>query len=405
MSSYILTDVAHETPSILSLKMERATGDQPITFQPGQYATISYRKGRRPSAVRCFSIASTPTDQDHLELGIRVGGKFTHALERLKPGDAVNIDGPYGNFIFDSMSDTHIVMCAGGIGITPFMSMMRYATKLELMNQLHLVFSVRSQDDIPYFDELKRIALENKFCQITLVVDSGPTNKITEPFNIEQGRINDNILLKAGGSHPERASYFICGPPPFMKAVVKTLRAKDIPEDHIVTEAFSQGPHRQSGRSRAWPANVYAMSALGLAVSTILVLTKDMLKSIPQSILPKTLKSSASNATRQQDVDALVQTLEKKLGTNESPTLVNAKHVAKDAESKAAEVQAENDRRSSLSGSPRNTTSRTTSPTPSPTPTPSPSPSPTPTPLPSPTPTPTPSPVCTTNASGVTVCN
>ena len=310
MPQYKLTDVSHETPSILSLKMQRLENEQAISFQPGQYATISYRKGMRPSAVRCFSIASTPTDQDHLELGIRVGGKFTHALERLNEGDIVTIDGPYGNFIFDSMSDTDVVMCAGGIGITPFMSMMRYATKLDLPNNIHLLFSARSQDDIPYFKELERIAHENKNIKITFVIDSGPTDKIKHPFHSKNGRIDEKILLDVPVERLSSTSYFICGPPPFMKAVVKTLRTHRIADHRIVTEAFSQGPHRQTGRSRAWPANIYALSAVGLAVSTVLILTKDMLKSIPQTMLPKTLKSDTQTATRQSEVDALVQTLD-----------------------------------------------------------------------------------------------
>ncbi len=403
MPQYKLTDVSHETPSILSLKMQRLENEQAISFQPGQYATISYRKGMRPSAVRCFSIASTPTDQDHLELGIRVGGKFTHALERLNEGDIVTIDGPYGNFIFDSMSDTDVVMCAGGIGITPFMSMMRYATKLDLPNNIHLLFSARSQDDIPYFKELERIAHENKNIKITFVIDSGPTDKIKHPFHSKNGRIDEKILLDVPVERLSSTSYFICGPPPFMKAVVKTLRTHRIADHRIVTEAFSQGPHRQTGRSRAWPANIYALSAVGLAVSTVLILTKDMLKSIPQTMLPKTLKSDAQTATRQSEVDALVQTLEKKLASSEeSPTIAIANQEVKDAETKKAEIEAENERRRASASSKTYTPSYAT---PTPTPTPSPTPTPTPAPTPTPKPTPTPSPVCTTNASGVTTCN
>ncbi len=395
MPRYVVEQSTHQTPSILSLHLKKVEGEGLFSYQPGQYATVSFRRGWRSSAVRCFSIASAPTDQSRLEFGIRVGGKFTHALGRLNPGDYVDVSGPFGNFVLDPAFDADIVFCAGGIGITPFLSMMRYATALQQPTKITLLFGVLTEDDIPYVDELRTLAHTNPHLTIILIVDSGSIEHITPPLQAKTGRLTKELL---NALFPERIidqTYFICGPPPFMKGLSATLVSQGVPQSNIITEAFSQGPHRQTGRSRNWPTNIYVLGALGALASTVFVAASDMLKSIPSTILPKTLGTDERStlSSRQSDIDALVQTLSTQSNHgNTSPAVTAARKEVADAETQIAAINAQN---AETSNTPTTNYTSNTSSTNS---------SQSNTSNPAPTPAPTKQPVCTTSPSGVVTC-
>src|SRR5665213_1716250 len=110
-----------------------------LSYEPGQYAAISFMHNNRPTPARCFSITSSPTEQGLLQFGIRVHGNFTKtAMQSLIPGSKVIIEGPFGNFVFNAERDRSALMLAGGIGITPFISMLRYAARLQLPNDILL---------------------------------------------------------------------------------------------------------------------------------------------------------------------------------------------------------------------------------------------------------------------------
>jgi ferredoxin-NADP reductase len=389
MAKYIVTWVDRITPTILGLSLQRKSG-KPLQFLPGQYATISYYKNHRPSAARCFSIASSPALPDRLEFGVRIAGKYTTALTTLTPGDIVTIDGPYGSFVFDSTTQQKIVMCAGGIGITPFMSMMRYASQLHLTNDLSLVFSVRDQNDIPYFEEIKHLSTTNPHLKVAFVVASGDTNLIPSEHQVFTGRISPEVLHEVTGGDFREPSFFICGPPPFMKGTSVILASNGVSKDRIITEAFSQGSHKQTGRSRGWPFNIYVMGAVGALASSVVVMSTDMAKSLPPMLLPTTLTNdqTAFNG-RAQDLDTLVNNLQAIVAQNaKSPSVIAAEKDVADAQAKADEVNKQN---AAITGGTYVASSSSSSSSSS-------SASATPTPVPVHVP------VCTTSSKGVKTC-
>src|ERR1019366_1337257 len=134
------------TKSTLLLTLRRDPAERPLAFQPGQYAAISYEINGRKAATRCFSIVSSPTEQDILQFGIRIRGHYTTALTGIKQGDKVSVAGPFGGFVFDVSSDKQSIFMAGGIGITPFIRIMRYNAKLNSDNNITLLYSCATQD-------------------------------------------------------------------------------------------------------------------------------------------------------------------------------------------------------------------------------------------------------------------
>ncbi|MGI0133336.1 MAG: ferredoxin--NADP reductase, partial [Candidatus Micrarchaeaceae archaeon] len=140
---YTVIDSKLTSPNTLVVTLYDNERRKPLTFEPGQYAAVSFlNKRNRPTPARCFSISSSPTEQGFLQFGIRVGGGFTKTAQReLAPGSKMIVEGPFGNFTFNATRDRSAMFLAGGIGVTPFLSMIRYATRLQLPNDIMLVYS------------------------------------------------------------------------------------------------------------------------------------------------------------------------------------------------------------------------------------------------------------------------
>jgi len=383
MHTYFVSANEQITPSTLLLTLKKKPSLQPFLFQPGQYAAISFKRYGRPTAARCFSIVSSPTDQDVLQFSMRTKGRYTKALTTLHEGDKVKIRGAFGGFVFDADRDTDTVLFAGGIGITPFMSMIRYAAEIHLTSPIVLVFSCQNQDDVPFADELKILEARNPHFQTVFVIGQGPTDKFTG-YNIKTGRITPELIDYVSAGSYKSKSFFICGPPPFMNAINKALKDKKTPAGNIMTEAFSQGPNRQTGKIRSWPFNMYALGAVGVVLGSFVVMVSDLLDILPPfSQLGSSSAIDLSNLTntRQNDLDKLVNAL---------PVLSTSAPVT-DAVTQAARQS------SSSAQTPTSTNTNTATKTSTPTPVVT-------TPAPVATPAPAYVPKCTTTQSGVTTC-
>lgn len=317
MHKYYVTSNQLLTPTTLLLTLTRKPGTKPFFFQSGQYAAISFRRGGRPSPARCFSIVSSPTNQDTLQFSMRIKGHFTKALAGLQVGAKVKVRGPFGGFVFDTRHDLNTVMLGGGIGITPLMSMIRYATSSGLTNNITLIYSCQNQDDVPFVDQLKVLASQNPHFKVVFMISQGPIDKFAGQYAFT-GRITPEIINQTVGGSFLGKSFLICGPPPFMNGMSKILHDKDVPNNRIMTEAFSQGPNRQTGKVRSWPLNMYVLSGVGVALGSFVVMVSDLLKTLPpSSILASSNITTASSLTnsRQNDLDQLVNNL---------PTVANA---------------------------------------------------------------------------------
>ncbi len=319
MQIYSLEDNPKITDSTLLLRLKRDDSERPLSFQPGQYAAISYEKKNKKSAFRCFSIVSSPTDQDHLEFSMRVRGAFTTKLSKLSPGTIFNVRGPFGGFFYDNLKDKKALFIAGGIGITPFISMMRYAATLQNNNEITLLYSAQNQDDIPFKDELLAIHKEHPNLKPIFVISKGDTDKLPVE-NVKTGYIDDNLLKQYVDKNIKEVKYFICGPPGFMKMMSANLIKQAVPKDLILTEAFTQSSPKQSSILRSWPANVYTIGAIGLVLGSLIIMVSDLLRILPPKNSDQPTKNSNFYITnaRQKTLDNLVNTIPP------SPTVINA---------------------------------------------------------------------------------
>jgi ferredoxin-NADP reductase len=309
------------TPSTLLLTLERDEAERAVAFQPGQYAAISYEKHGKASTARCFSIVSSPTDQHTLQFSMRVRGRFTTALSKLEKGDLVEVTGPFGGFVFDTTRDKKAVFLAGGIGITPFMSMLRYLSALNADNEVTLLYSCATQDDVPFGDELAAMQAAHPNLKIIFVIGKGPADHL--PGQTATGFITPELLNKVTDKKYDDRRFFICGPPFFIKAMSGVLAKQGAPRSNILTEAFTQSSPKQTSILRSWPANVYALGAIGLVLGGFIVMVSDLLRNLPPTTTLRPTKNAPYLITnaREQQLDQLVNSIPPSPDVITAPTL------------------------------------------------------------------------------------
>ena len=310
MRTYLVQENQKITASTILLSLKRDESERHLAFEPGQYASIGFSRNNKKSAVRCFSIVSSPTDQDRLQFSMRQRGRFTTALSKLEPGDIVYVAGPFGGFVFDVDKDKTAVLMAGGIGITPFMSMMRYLDKLNAENNVVLLYSVQNQEDVPFSDELIAIERRHPNLKTIFVVGKDSTDKLPQ-HSVASGYITPELLDKVTNAKYDEQRFFICGPPVLMKAMSALVMQKHVPKRRILTEAFTQSSPKQTSILRSWPANVYALGAISFALGSLAVMVSDLLKTLPPLSADQPTKTTPFFVTnaRQKQLDQLVNSI------------------------------------------------------------------------------------------------
>lgn len=196
-------------------------------FKAGHHARLNLNipNPDEKGTSRQLSIVSSPED-NKITYATRIrDSSFKKYLAEMPIGTAAEIKNPYGDFILPESMDKPLVFLAGGIGITPFMSMLRHATNKNLPYQITLLFSNRKETDAPYLAEIKSIKNPNVKVIATMTADAS--------WQGNKGYIDEEMIKKYV---PENAIFYISGPPVFVSAMqqlAQKLGAKDIKTDEF----------------------------------------------------------------------------------------------------------------------------------------------------------------------------
>jgi ferredoxin-NADP reductase len=291
---YFIQKISKPTDDVLTLELGDIRGLPVFDFKPGQYVMIYYKNFLgRLEQKHTFSIASSPLEKKFIRLGIKLGGKFTRGLLNLKAGHEIIVQGPYGNFVYDENKYLDMVMIAGGIGITPFLSAMNYAVDKNLPNKLSLIYSNRTLAGTAFYSEIRNAEKGNKNFR-TLFTVTG--EKLPPAYaGFINSRLNPAIIQEfIGGVYGK--SFFLCGPGPFMRAARNNLIALGADQSEIRMEAFSMPG------SNFWPGvkNITYATTVSAAVfllayysinNTVLNSTKAVKKSYDPLLLQNINKS------------------------------------------------------------------------------------------------------------------
>jgi ferredoxin-NADP reductase len=206
------------------LRLEPADGESMFSFLPGQWVMLHLLNGdESPWGRAAFSIASAPFEsQTSIELAIKIYGDFTKKAHALKDGDVVNVQGPYGVFVLKP-GTAPLVILAGGIGITPFRSMIRELIRSGSERHIVLFYSNRFRAQTAYENELRDLAARHANFKLVLIL----TGEQPEGWDGETRRF-DLPMLKQYVADLQVAEYLTCGPIPMMDDLKAMLVAEGI---------------------------------------------------------------------------------------------------------------------------------------------------------------------------------
>lgn len=277
-----------------------------LYFTSGQYASIAFRgQNGRISPMRCFSIVSAGKITSDLEFAIKIGGSFTKSLSRLQTGDELFVLGPFGEFTIDTEMDTDVVMIAGGIGVTPFMSMIRAATHGRSTLPMTLIYSYRSEHEIPFREELLELERRNPYLKVIMFATQSAN--IPDIPRLLSGKMTQQHLDAIIGNRYPDATYFLCGPTGFMDSIKAMLLSRNVDEQQIVTESFAQSTHVTVGNGYSVQKLAYTMAgsvlllgvlAIGIIdVSHNSIMTTNIAQSVPAATTPASTSQSPASSS------------------------------------------------------------------------------------------------------------
>jgi 3-phenylpropionate/trans-cinnamate dioxygenase ferredoxin reductase subunit len=230
---YLVEAVNAERGNVWSLVL-RPRGHEGITFQPGQFAWITL--GISPFRMRehPFSMASNGDNPECLEFGIKAVGDFTKTIKDVKPGTKAYLDGPYGVFTTDRYEDSAgFVLIAGGIGITPIMSMLVTAAEREDERPYLLIYANKKREDITYHEEIEALKVKLDLT-IVHVLREPP-----EDWSGESGYVDKELLERYIPQRRGSRNYFICAVPKMMDQVEAALHELGVPVTHVHMEHYN----------------------------------------------------------------------------------------------------------------------------------------------------------------------
>jgi ferredoxin-NADP reductase len=226
-------EVAERT---VAFQFEKPSG---WTFKAGQFLDMTLLSPPETDAEgnkRGFSIASAP-EEDTIMVASRMRDTaFKRVLQTMPLGTAVTIEGPFGNLTFHHNAARTAVILAGGIGITPFRSILVDAARRKLPQRIVVFYSNRRPEDAPFLSELLALRTENPHFELIATMDD--MAKSHRSWDGERGRI-DQALLSRHSKDIQVPIYYVAGPPAMVKGLHSMLNGAGVDDDDIRTEEFT----------------------------------------------------------------------------------------------------------------------------------------------------------------------
>jgi ring-1,2-phenylacetyl-CoA epoxidase subunit PaaE len=240
----LVKDVVKETNDAISIVFEQPA-ENPITYKAGQFLTLILRFDGK-EVRRSYSLCTSPfVDKDLAVTVKRVdGGVVSNWLaDNIKKGDKLKVMEPMGQFttVFSPEGKRHLIMFAGGSGITPMMSLIKSLLAREPNSIVSLIYCNRDIDSIIFKDVLDEMQTRDEGrLHVIHVLDNAPMN-----WQGYSGLLNHDMLTKLFERIPdwgiENTTYLMCGPEGMMKNVESLLAMRHIPSDKLFKESFVQG--------------------------------------------------------------------------------------------------------------------------------------------------------------------
>ncbi len=229
-----LLESRHESPTAMTFRFStQGTGFHYLSNQAIRLALPGVDDPW--GAVRSFSMSSSPSEPGQIAVTCKISDTpFKQALARLRPGDTAEVYGPLGTFLFDGTRPS--VFIAGGIGITPFRGMLRYAADSGHTAEKRLLYSARVPEELVFRDELEALARASPHLKVHYTVTRPADSKTKWEGRV--GRI-DAAWIREISEPLERPKFYVAGLPEMVEEIVSVLGGPlQVPEEDLDYEMF-----------------------------------------------------------------------------------------------------------------------------------------------------------------------
>ncbi len=237
-------DIVHETKDAISLVFEQPSGNK-INYKSGQFLTL-LASVQGKEVRRAYSLCSSPFVDEDLAVSVKrvENGLMSNWIpDNLRPGQTMKVMEPMGQFTteYDKDQKRHLVMFAGGSGITPLLSIIKSILIQEPESICSLIYCNRDVDSIIFKTQLDRLEIDYEGrLHVIHVLDNAPMN-----WQGYSGLLNHEMLKRLFERIPnwgnEKTTYLMCGPEGMMKNVDSLLALQNISKDKIFKESFVAG--------------------------------------------------------------------------------------------------------------------------------------------------------------------
>lgn len=224
----VVKEVIPRTSNVASFRFPRPAG---LDYEAGQFLFITLRVGGQELSKH-FSFSSSPTEQGHIEFTKKfTDSEFSAALKALKPGDWARIDAPFGNFTYGD--EPKIGMLAGGIGITPLISICKYCTDTRSPTKVTLLYGCRTEADLAFRKEFEEMQQQNSNLKIIFTLNEASPN-----WKGAVGVITADMVKREIPDY-EETMFYTCGPPAMVEVMEKLVESLGLPKTQLKREYFA----------------------------------------------------------------------------------------------------------------------------------------------------------------------
>ncbi|MGH9027207.1 MAG: ferredoxin reductase family protein [Acidimicrobiia bacterium] len=229
--SWTIERLTPERGSTTTLTL-RPDGHRGFRFRPGQYAWIVVDRSPFSLTQHPFSFSSSGESLGDVDISIKALGDFTNTVADLNTGTKVYVDGPHGVFSPDQYEGPGFGLIAGGVGITPMLSILRAFAERGDSRPVVVFVANRDWEEATFREELEELSRGLDLHVVFTVSTASPG------WGGETGRIDAAMLARHLRPGFERWQYFVCGPNPMMDAIEDALVALNVQSERIHTERF-----------------------------------------------------------------------------------------------------------------------------------------------------------------------
>jgi len=268
---------SRECQDVCAFYLKPHDGKPLPAFKPGQYLTFHLDiPGRDKPLVRCYSLSDSPHRNDYYRVTIKKekppadrpdlqpGVASSYFCDTVREGDILNVKAPTGHFFLDLARTNPVVLIAGGVGVTPLLSMAHAIAASGSRRETWFFFGVRNTEECIHQAELARLAAENSNFHLHICASRPAASEIKGRDYQHEGRVSIELLKEVLPSN--NFEYYLCGNGAFMKSITDGLAAWGVPEKDVHFEAFGPATVKKQTTPAA-PAEASSLPKLEVTFS------------------------------------------------------------------------------------------------------------------------------------------